>query len=66
MNSLLVVIRGGRIEKIMSTIEMDLTVVDMDNYNIGEEYATNEYLPSVTEKQMEEYIEVNVPKNFNA
>jgi len=66
MNSLLVVIRGGRIETIMSTIEMDLTVVDMDNYNIGEEYATNEYLPSVTEKQMEEYIEVNVPKNFNA
>jgi len=65
MNSLLVVIRGGRIETIMSTIEMDLTVVDMDNYNIGEEYATNEYLPSVTEKQMEEYIEVNVPKNFN-
>ena len=66
MNSLLVVIRGGRIETIMSTIEIDLTVVDMDNYNIGEEYATNEYLPSVTEKQMEEYIEVNVPKNFNA
>jgi len=65
MNSLLIVIRGGRIETIMSTIEMDLTVVDMDNYNIGEEYATNEYLPSVTEKQMEEYIEVNVPKNFN-
>lgn len=66
MNSLLIVIRGGRIETIMCTDEMDLTVVDMDNYNIGEEYATNEYLPSVTEKQMEEYIEVNVPKNFNA
>jgi hypothetical protein len=66
MNSLLIVIRGGRIETIMSTIEIDLTVVDMDNYNIGEEYATNEYLPPVTEEQMEKYIEVNVPKNFNA
>mgnify|MGYP003473679017 FL=1 len=65
MNSLLVVIRGGRIETIMSTIEMDLTVVDMDNYNVGEEYASNEYLQSVTEEQIGEYIADNVPKNYN-
>lgn len=65
MNSLLIVIRGGRIETIMCTDEIDLTVVDMDNYNVGEEYASNEYLPSVTEEQIGEYIEVNVPKNFN-
>lgn len=66
MNSLLIVIRGGRIETIMSTVETDLTIVDMDNYNVGEEYLTNEYLPSVIEEQIGEYIAVNVPKNFNA
>jgi hypothetical protein len=66
MNSLLIVIRGGRIETIMCTDEIDLTVVDMDNYNVGEEYASNEYLPSVTEEQIGEYIAVNVPKNFTA
>ena len=66
MNNLLIVIRGGRIETIMSTIEMDLIVVDMDNYNVGEEYLVNEYLPPVVVEQINEYIDVNVPKDIKA
>lgn len=66
MNSLLIVIRGGCIEHISSTIELDLTVVDMDSYNIGEEYLVNEYLPAITPEQIGEYINTNVPKDFRA
>lgn len=52
MNSLLIVIRGGCIEHISSTVELDLTVVDLDSYNVGEEYLINEYLPADTPEEL--------------
>lgn len=57
MSKVLVVIKGGVIETFLSTVKIDLTVIDLDNHAIGEEYLESYTIDSSTQKEIKDTIE---------